>query len=243
MLRRRGASSRLRSAPAGRRRGLPRPLSYCWRTAASAPPRHGPNWCPGSLADTPGATRTRAADHRPGTRTRRDGDRASRTPVSTRSIRVSCTTANAGVAHCPSMSFALPDRSTPDRRRTRLLRWEARHRASATHRGGRNRPSRPHVADRHHDRHGPDPRRLYKQLSSQPHMVRDLLDGFADRGWGAALDLDTLTALPASYVGHDLAAAPGRPRLAPASATTAGSTSCCSSSSSPTSTARWPCAC
>ncbi|MCY4508838.1 MAG: Rpn family recombination-promoting nuclease/putative transposase [Acidobacteria bacterium] len=44
----------------------------------------------------------------------------------------------------------------------------------------------------------------YKQLFSQPRMVRDLLDGFAARGWIAALNLDTLTALPASYVGHDL---------------------------------------
>ena len=44
----------------------------------------------------------------------------------------------------------------------------------------------------------------YKQLFSQPRMVRDLLDGFAARGWSAALDLDKLTALPASYVGHDL---------------------------------------
>ena len=35
-------------------------------------------------------------------------------------------------------------------------------------------------------------------------MVQDLLDGFAARGWSEALDLDSLTALPASYVGHDL---------------------------------------
>ena len=34
-------------------------------------------------------------------------------------------------------------------------------------------------------------------------MVRDLLDSIAARGWSAALDLDTLTALPARYVGHD----------------------------------------
>ena len=27
----------------------------------------------------------------------------------------------------------------------------------------------------------------YKQLFSQPRMVRDLLDGFAARGWSAAL--------------------------------------------------------
>ena len=35
-------------------------------------------------------------------------------------------------------------------------------------------------------------------------MVRDLLRGFAARGWSAELDLDSLTPLPASYVSHDL---------------------------------------
>ncbi len=44
----------------------------------------------------------------------------------------------------------------------------------------------------------------YKQLFSQPRMVQDLLEGFAARGWSDALDLESLTALPASYVGHDL---------------------------------------
>ena len=44
----------------------------------------------------------------------------------------------------------------------------------------------------------------YKQLFSQPRMVQDLLEGFAARGWSDALDLDSPTALPASYVGHDL---------------------------------------
>ena len=44
----------------------------------------------------------------------------------------------------------------------------------------------------------------YKQLFSQPRMVRDLLDGFAARSWSGALDLDTLSALSAGYVGHDL---------------------------------------
>lgn len=44
----------------------------------------------------------------------------------------------------------------------------------------------------------------YKRLFSQPRMVQDLLKGFAARGWSDSLDLDTLTALPASYVTHDL---------------------------------------
>ena len=44
----------------------------------------------------------------------------------------------------------------------------------------------------------------YKHLFAQPRMVQDLLDGFAARSWSEALDLDSLTALPASYVGHDL---------------------------------------
>ena len=35
-------------------------------------------------------------------------------------------------------------------------------------------------------------------------MVRDLLRGFAARGWSTELDLDSLTPLPASYVSHDL---------------------------------------
>ena len=55
----------------------------------------------------------------------------------------------------------------------------------------------------------------YKLLFSRPRMVRDLLDGFAARGWGAALDFDTLTPLPANFVSEDLArAAPRRPRVA-----------------------------
>ena len=44
----------------------------------------------------------------------------------------------------------------------------------------------------------------YKLLFSRPRMVRDLLDGFAARGWSDALDFDTLTPLPASFVGEDL---------------------------------------
>ena len=44
----------------------------------------------------------------------------------------------------------------------------------------------------------------YKRLFSRPRMVRDLLRGFAARDWSAELDLDSLTALPASYVSHDL---------------------------------------
>ena len=44
----------------------------------------------------------------------------------------------------------------------------------------------------------------YKHLFTQPRMVQDLLEGFAARDWSDALDLDSLAALPASYVGHDL---------------------------------------
>ena len=45
---------------------------------------------------------------------------------------------------------------------------------------------------------------VYKQLFSRPRMVRDLLDGFAARGWSADLDFDTLKPLPADYVSRDL---------------------------------------
>ena len=44
----------------------------------------------------------------------------------------------------------------------------------------------------------------YKLLFSRPRMVRDLLEGFAARGWSDALDFDTLTPLPAAFVGEDL---------------------------------------
>ena len=44
----------------------------------------------------------------------------------------------------------------------------------------------------------------YKPLFSRPRMVRDLLDGFAARGWSGALDFDTLVPLPASFVSGDL---------------------------------------
>ena len=44
----------------------------------------------------------------------------------------------------------------------------------------------------------------YKLLFSRPGMVRDLLDGFAARGWSGALDFDTLAPLPASFVSKDL---------------------------------------
>ena len=44
----------------------------------------------------------------------------------------------------------------------------------------------------------------YKLLFSRPRMVRDLLDGFAARGWSGALDFDTLDPLPASFVSEDL---------------------------------------
>ena len=35
-------------------------------------------------------------------------------------------------------------------------------------------------------------------------MVRDLLEGFAARGWSGSLDLGTLEPVPASYVSRDL---------------------------------------
>ena len=44
----------------------------------------------------------------------------------------------------------------------------------------------------------------YKHLFAQPRMVQDLLKGFAARDWSGTLNLESLTALPASYVGHDL---------------------------------------
>ena len=44
----------------------------------------------------------------------------------------------------------------------------------------------------------------YKQLFSQPRMVRDLLDGFAARGWSGALDFGSLTALSPAFVGRGL---------------------------------------
>ena len=44
----------------------------------------------------------------------------------------------------------------------------------------------------------------YKLLFSRPRMVRDLLRGFAARGWSDALDFDTLTPLPAAFAGEDL---------------------------------------
>ena len=44
----------------------------------------------------------------------------------------------------------------------------------------------------------------YKLLFSRPRMVRDLLEGFAARGWSGALDFDSLDPVPASFVSHDL---------------------------------------
>ena len=44
----------------------------------------------------------------------------------------------------------------------------------------------------------------YKRLFSRPRMVRDLLRGFAARGWSGGLDFASLTPLPASYVSRDL---------------------------------------
>ena len=44
----------------------------------------------------------------------------------------------------------------------------------------------------------------YKLLFSRPRMVRDLLDGFAARGWSGALDFESLAPPPASFVGREL---------------------------------------
>ena len=44
----------------------------------------------------------------------------------------------------------------------------------------------------------------YKQLFSRPRMVRDLLRGFAARGWSGGLDFASLTPLPAGFVSRDL---------------------------------------
>ena len=44
----------------------------------------------------------------------------------------------------------------------------------------------------------------YKRLFARPCMVRDLLHGFAARGWSGALDFASLVPLPASYVSPDL---------------------------------------
>ena len=44
----------------------------------------------------------------------------------------------------------------------------------------------------------------YKRLFARPRMVRDLLHGFAARGWSGALDFASLVPLPSSYVSPDL---------------------------------------
>ena len=44
----------------------------------------------------------------------------------------------------------------------------------------------------------------YKLLFSRPRMVRDLLDGFAARGWSGVLDFESLAPLPTSFVGREL---------------------------------------
>ena len=44
----------------------------------------------------------------------------------------------------------------------------------------------------------------YKHLFIQPRMVPDLLKGFAARDWSDTLNFESLTALLASYVSHDL---------------------------------------
>ena len=43
----------------------------------------------------------------------------------------------------------------------------------------------------------------YKDLFSYPRMVKDLLRGFAARGWSDVLDFSTLEKLPAEYVSDD----------------------------------------
>jgi hypothetical protein len=58
-------------------------------------------------------------------------------------------------------------------------------------RNSRTRPAR------HHDH-------SYRQLFSHPEMVRDLLTGFVPGDWVAALDLDTLEPVKASFVTDDL---------------------------------------
>ena len=50
----------------------------------------------------------------------------------------------------------------------------------------------------------------YKQLFGRPRMVRDLLEGFAARGWSGNLDFGTLEPLPTSYVSRDLQRLPDR---------------------------------
>ena len=74
-------------------------------------------------------------------------------------------------------------------------------------------------------------------------MVRDLLDGFAARGRSTALDFDTLTALPASYVGHDLRQRHGDLVWRVPFSDDRWLYLVLLWSSSPTSSARWPCAC
>ncbi len=44
----------------------------------------------------------------------------------------------------------------------------------------------------------------YKNLFSHPRMVKDLLRGFAARGWSDRLDFETLEKLPAEFVSEDL---------------------------------------
>ncbi len=44
----------------------------------------------------------------------------------------------------------------------------------------------------------------YKRLFSRPRMIRDLLSGFAARGWSETLDFTSLNPLPASYVSQSL---------------------------------------
>ena len=44
----------------------------------------------------------------------------------------------------------------------------------------------------------------YKNLFSHPRMVKDLLRGFAAKGWSDRLDFSTLQKLPAEFVSEDL---------------------------------------
>ena len=56
------------------------------------------------------------------------------------------------------------------------------------------------MMEKHRPMHDPG----YKRLFSRPRMIRDLLAGFAARGWSETLDFDSLRSLPASYVSRDL---------------------------------------
>ena len=83
----------------------------------------------------------------------------------------------------------------------------------------------------------------YKQLFSRPRMVRDLLRGFAARGWSGGLDFASLTPLPAGFVSRDLRQRHGDAVWRVRFHDRGGSIWCCCWSSSRRWTGRWPCAC